>query len=198
MATVAMAAASTELATRPDVQDINKAPISFSWNPATRLDGVWDRTACVAVTTLGYSLPLPLFLALLSRHPCPGMAMTRHRRRRSPRSAPCLGPGQRVRRPYESVGVGAGLQWLSRSGARRRVCLLGDPSVIGRRIEITADLHRIRVFCDGRIVVDHGPSGDAVARPSAAVRANEAHHLVLADRAKEQELTGEASNPLAP
>jgi transposase len=29
------------------------------------------------------------------------------------------------------------------------------PSVIGRRIEITADLHRVRVFCDGRIVADH-------------------------------------------
>jgi transposase len=30
------------------------------------------------------------------------------------------------------------------------------PSVIGRRIEITTDLHRVRVFCDGRIVADHG------------------------------------------
>jgi transposase len=29
------------------------------------------------------------------------------------------------------------------------------PAVIGRRIEITADLHRVRVFCDGRIVADH-------------------------------------------
>ena len=29
------------------------------------------------------------------------------------------------------------------------------PSVIGRRIEITADLHRVRVLCDGRIVADH-------------------------------------------
>jgi transposase len=30
-----------------------------------------------------------------------------------------------------------------------------DPSVIGRRIEITADLARVRVACDGRIVADH-------------------------------------------
>lgn len=30
-----------------------------------------------------------------------------------------------------------------------------DPSVIGRRIEITADLARVRVTCDGRIVADH-------------------------------------------
>jgi transposase len=29
------------------------------------------------------------------------------------------------------------------------------PSVIGRRIEITADLQRVRVFCDGRVVADH-------------------------------------------
>jgi transposase len=29
------------------------------------------------------------------------------------------------------------------------------PSVIGRRIDITADLHRIRVMCDGRLVADH-------------------------------------------
>ena len=29
------------------------------------------------------------------------------------------------------------------------------PSVIGRRIDITADLHRVRVFCDGRRVADH-------------------------------------------
>jgi len=30
-----------------------------------------------------------------------------------------------------------------------------DPAVIGRRIEITADLSRVRVRCDGRIVADH-------------------------------------------
>jgi transposase len=30
-----------------------------------------------------------------------------------------------------------------------------DPSVIGRRIEITADLARVRVLCDGRVVADH-------------------------------------------
>ncbi len=30
-----------------------------------------------------------------------------------------------------------------------------DPAVIGRRIEVTADLARVRVSCDGRIVADH-------------------------------------------
>jgi transposase len=30
-----------------------------------------------------------------------------------------------------------------------------DPAVIGRRIEITADLARVRVTCDGRLVADH-------------------------------------------
>jgi transposase len=29
------------------------------------------------------------------------------------------------------------------------------PEVIGRRIEVAADLHRVRVFCDGRLVGDH-------------------------------------------
>jgi hypothetical protein len=29
------------------------------------------------------------------------------------------------------------------------------PGVIGRRIEVTADLGRVRVFCDGRLVADH-------------------------------------------
>jgi transposase len=29
------------------------------------------------------------------------------------------------------------------------------PSVIGRRIEVIADLHRIRAFCDGKVVADH-------------------------------------------
>ncbi len=30
-----------------------------------------------------------------------------------------------------------------------------DPAVIGRRIEVTADLARVRVTCDGRVVADH-------------------------------------------
>jgi transposase len=30
-----------------------------------------------------------------------------------------------------------------------------DPAVIGRRIEVTADLSRVRASCDGRIVADH-------------------------------------------
>jgi transposase len=29
------------------------------------------------------------------------------------------------------------------------------PAVIGRRIEVVADLHRVRVLCDGRVVADH-------------------------------------------
>jgi hypothetical protein len=30
-----------------------------------------------------------------------------------------------------------------------------DPKVIGRRIEVVADLERVRAFCDGRLVADH-------------------------------------------
>jgi hypothetical protein len=29
------------------------------------------------------------------------------------------------------------------------------PSVIGRRVELTADLERVRAWCDGRLVADH-------------------------------------------
>jgi transposase len=29
------------------------------------------------------------------------------------------------------------------------------PTVIGRRVEVLADLHRVRVLCDGRVVADH-------------------------------------------
>jgi hypothetical protein len=29
------------------------------------------------------------------------------------------------------------------------------PGVIGRRVEVLADLHRVRVLCDGRVVADH-------------------------------------------
>jgi len=29
------------------------------------------------------------------------------------------------------------------------------PAVIGRRIEVVADLHRVKAFCDGRLVADH-------------------------------------------
>ncbi|HEY1703277.1 MAG TPA: IS21 family transposase [Trebonia sp.] len=32
------------------------------------------------------------------------------------------------------------------------------PQAIGRRVEIAADLHRVRVFCDGRTVADHARS----------------------------------------
>jgi transposase len=30
------------------------------------------------------------------------------------------------------------------------------PAVIGRRVELAADLERVRVFCDGQLVADHG------------------------------------------
>ena len=29
------------------------------------------------------------------------------------------------------------------------------PSVIGRRIEVIADLDRVRAYCDGKVVADH-------------------------------------------
>jgi hypothetical protein len=29
------------------------------------------------------------------------------------------------------------------------------PAVIGRRVELVVDLHRVRAFCEGRVVADH-------------------------------------------
>lgn len=65
-----------------------------------------------------------------------------------PRCSPASGP------------TGGGLAVFAAAAARSlrapgRQRLLRAPSVIGRRIEITAELHRVRVFCDGRIVADH-------------------------------------------
>jgi len=30
------------------------------------------------------------------------------------------------------------------------------PAVVGRRVQVTADLNRVRVHCEGRLVADHG------------------------------------------
>ena len=43
------------------------------------------------------------------------------------------------------------------------------PAVIGRRIEVTADLLRVRAWCDGRLVADHDGSGRGI-RPSPTPR----------------------------
>ncbi len=56
-----------------------------------------------------------------------------------------------------------------------------DPAVIGRRVAIRADLERVTVTCDGRVVADHercwarhqtitGPAHLAAARTLRAVR----------------------------
>jgi len=60
-----------------------------------------------------------------------------------------------------------------------------DPSVIGRRIEVTADLARVRAFCDGRLVADHERAWarhQAITDPAhlAAARALRAAHRALA------------------
>jgi hypothetical protein len=39
------------------------------------------------------------------------------------------------------------------------------PAVIGRRVEVVADLHRVRALCDGRRVADHAPAGEVEIRP---------------------------------
>jgi transposase len=60
------------------------------------------------------------------------------------------------------------------------------PSVIGRRVELTADLERVRVWCEGRLVADHqrcwarhqtisDPDHVAAARALRAERRNTGH-----------------------
>lgn len=60
-----------------------------------------------------------------------------------------------------------------------------DPAVIGRRVEVTADLARVRVFCDGKLVADHERAWarhQMITDPAhlAAARQLRAAHRVLA------------------
>jgi transposase len=67
------------------------------------------------------------------------------------------------------------------------------PAVIGRRVEVVADLCRVRVFCDGRLVADHErlwAKHQSVADPVhiAAAKALRRQHLDVARRSGEPEV----------
>jgi transposase len=63
------------------------------------------------------------------------------------------------------------------------------PAVIGRRVEVTADLERVRVWCDGRLVADHGrcwARHQALGDPA---------HLAAAARLRQQRAALGATSP---
>ncbi|MFL6112919.1 MAG: IS21 family transposase, partial [Catenulispora sp.] len=65
------------------------------------------------------------------------------------------------------------------------------PGAIGRRVEVVADLDRVRVFCDGRLVADHARSWarhqtftePAHAEAATVLRREHRQHQILAARA---------------
>jgi transposase len=62
--------------------------------------------------------------------------------------------------PLPPVAPVVGWRWSSRLPRDHYVRVDGNdysvhPGVIGRRIEITVDLRRVTVFCDGKLVADH-------------------------------------------
>jgi hypothetical protein len=77
------------------------------------------------------------------------------------------------------------------------------PSVIGRRVEVVADLDEVRVFCDGRLVADHARSwarhqtftDPAHAQAGAALRRE--HRQRLAARALRPADTDVEQRPLS-
>jgi transposase len=63
------------------------------------------------------------------------------------------------------------------------------PAVVGRRVEVAADLERVRVFCDGRLVADHGrcwARHQTISDPG---------HLQAAARLRQQRALLGATNP---
>lgn len=62
--------------------------------------------------------------------------------------------------PLPPVAPATGWRTTTRLARDHYVRLDGNdysvhPTVIGRRVEVVADLHRVRVLCDGRVVADH-------------------------------------------
>jgi transposase len=68
------------------------------------------------------------------------------------------------------------------------------PSVIGRRIEVAADLERVRAWCDGRLVADHGrcwARHQTITDPDhaqAAARLRAEHRAITGEESGEVEL----------
>jgi transposase len=69
-----------------------------------------------------------------------------------------------------------------------------DPSVIGRRVEVTADLERVHAWCDGRLIADHArcwARHQTITDPGhaqTAVRLRAEHRAATGDEPAEVEL----------
>lgn len=67
-----------------------------------------------------------------------------------------------------------------------------DPAAIGRQVSVTADLHRVRVRLDGRVVADHArvwARGMTVTDPAHVVIAHELREQFTRPRTRDNELT---------
>ena len=85
-----------------------------------------------------------------------------HRRRRALGCAPTdrIGADTAAMLPLPPVAPATGWRTSTRLARDHYVRLDSNdysvhPAVIGRRIEVLADLDRVRVFCEGRVVADH-------------------------------------------
>jgi transposase len=90
------------------------------------------------------------------------LAVVNTRRRRALGCAPCdrIGADRAAMMALPPVAPATGWRCSSRLARDHYIRLDGNdysvhPAVIGRRIEITAGLDRVRVLCDGTVVADH-------------------------------------------
>jgi transposase len=68
--------------------------------------------------------------------------------------------------------VGPSIGWRTSTRLPRDHCVRLDgndysvhPSAVGRRIEVTADLGRVRVWCGGNLVADHARKHQTISDP---------------------------------
>jgi transposase len=90
------------------------------------------------------------------------LALVNQRRRRALGCAPAdrIGADRAGMLPLPPFAPAIGWRHSTRLARDHYVRLDGNdysvhPGVIGRRVEVVADLERVRVFCDGRMVADH-------------------------------------------
>ena len=125
-------------------------------NPADRrprwrsgANGYWRPRFCPAAASPRRPLPaLSLAMAVLVNQ--------RHRRVWAAPSRSGSRPTGRCCRRSRRPRLDSSLRLPATTMSARRQRLLGPPAVVGRRVQVTADLNRVRVHCEGRLVADHG------------------------------------------